>query len=230
MITRLLLQNIRCTNRGTPTCGQLPIGTVFTNITDSWRRTSSQSSVSRGSRHCTVVEVWQVILVDCGCLHCLVLTHQPFNLQPDSSHARTNPFSLRRCSFRPSEVAIPAASCPRCCRIVKPSYNSCETRASRFAKRMPMTPHMVGASVVGAVARHLDLESKRCSLWPLHQRPRFPQFAIIARGNPCCPIGSWKGLRLLMKDTVVILVCAHFMEHFLESGLLRTGTIIERRR
>lgn len=45
----------------------------------------------------------------------------------ESSLYLTRPLSLRRCILRPSEVAIPAASCPRCCRIVRPSYSSGDT-------------------------------------------------------------------------------------------------------
>lgn len=56
----------------------------------------------------------------------------------------TSPLSFLKNIVLPSDVAIPAASWPRCCRIVRPSYSSGDTCASRSASRMPITPHIIG--------------------------------------------------------------------------------------
>src|SRR5688572_22622867 len=56
--------------------------------------------------------------------------------------SRTRPLSLRRFRRPPSQVMMPAASCPRCCRTVRLSYSAWLTFD---LPTMPTMPHMLNS-------------------------------------------------------------------------------------
>src|SRR5690606_22439961 len=70
-------------------------------------------------------------------------------IEAASNTSRTRPLPL--CTRRrvPLPVAMPAASCPRCCSTVRPSYSAA---ATSVVPTMPMMPHIrVLPGLLGAV-------------------------------------------------------------------------------
>lgn len=111
------------------------------------------------------------------CVFCeLVLLQAPrIKLPCMYGHILTSPLSFLKNILRPSDVAIPAASWPRCCRMVRPSYSSGDTCASWSASRMPITPHMLGPAALLVRRRRC-----RCLVWKL-LLPLFPLLLLSNR-------------------------------------------------
>ena len=65
--------------------------------------------------------------------------HKNKGLVRDVFRTRTSPLFLCIWKVRPSAVTMPAASCPRCCSTVKPSYNIWFTA---LLETMPIMPHI----------------------------------------------------------------------------------------